>query len=158
MDCFGSKTRKVLLRLKWENAHFFGSNWTMLLCILYYIQYWILLRTAGNNCCCYNDSTKIWPKSSAQFFVDILCMYKYILSLNIIFVSRICIGPQWAQTQKKKSNFNTRLISTFFEIFSSLPLSFASGTLHSNKFQKTLISVFEANSALSCQNGLFYAF
>ena len=33
-----------------------------------------------------------------------------------------------------------------------------SGTLHSKKFQKTLILAFEANSALSSQNGLFSVF
>ena len=33
-----------------------------------------------------------------------------------------------------------------------------SGTLHSKKFQKTLILAFEANCTLFCQNGLFSAF
>ena len=31
-------------------------------------------------------------------------------------------------------------------------------TLYLKKYQKTLILAFEANSALSCQNGLFFAF
>ena len=49
-----------------------------------------------------------------------------------------------------------RLKSTLFEIFSSLWVSFTLGTLHPKKFQKTLVLAFEANSALSGQNGLFF--
>ena len=45
----------------------------------------------------------------------------------------------------------------FFEIFSSLQVPFT-GTLHSKFFQKMLILPFEANSALSCQNGPFFCF
>ena len=41
---------------------------TIILFISYNTEY-IVLRTVGNNCCCYNDSTKIWPKSSAQNFL-----------------------------------------------------------------------------------------
>ena len=44
-----------------------------------------------------------------------------------------------------------RLNSTFFEIVSSTP------SLYPKEFQKTLILAFEANSALSCQNGLLFS-
>ena len=49
-----------------------------------------------------------------------------------------------------------RLKSLFLEFFSSLQASFR-GTLHSKKFQKTLILAFEANSVLSRKNGPFPA-
>ena len=50
-----------------------------------------------------------------------------------------------------------RLKSTFFEIFSSLRVSFRDPPLEFF-FKKTLLLVFEANSALSYQNRLFPRF
>ena len=56
------------------------------------------------------------------------------------------IHAQWAKKQKK-SNFKWKKFLT--------PGPLAPDTIHLTKFQKTLILVFEANSVLSCQNGLF---
>ena len=67
------------------------------------------------------------------------------------------ISTQLANTWKKfqfqicvwvVAGLPQRLKSTLFDIFSSL-------RVHSKKFQKTFISAFEANGALSCQNGFF---
>lgn len=75
-------------------------------------------------------------------------------------------STQWAQTRKKfqfqmcvsvVARIHKRLKSTFFDNFFDAPASFGN-PFHLNFFQKTLILVFEANSALSCQNGIFPAF
>ena len=50
-----------------------------------------------------------------------------------------------------------RLKSTFFEIISSLHIALKDPPPE-KKFQTKLILAFEANSTLSCQNGLFSAF
>ena len=68
---------------------------------------------------------------------------------NSIFKYVGFIGCAWLPTSKTK-------IKVFWKFFLHSGSPWA--TLHSKKFQKRLILAFEADSALSCQNGLFSAF
>ena len=92
---------------------------------------------------------------------------------NIFYLSfyteiRLCDSIGTMYDKRKKYQFQMcfwmvaqlpqRIKSMFFEIFSSLQVSLASGILQPKFFQKTLILGFEANSALSRENGLFSAF
>ena len=89
------------------------------------------------------------------------------ISIKIWEYCRNYIKAQWAKTWKKNPISDVCLcgcmltsktkINVFWKNFLHSFRS-PSGTLHLKKISNTMISVIEANSALSCQNGLFSAF
>ena len=89
----------------------------------------------------------------SYYFIILNSSLLVLGSTNIFFKS-------YFMARGKKSNFKYIHISlggcTILNFF--LPFGSALKTLYSKKFQKTLILFFEANSVLSCQNGLFSAF
>ena len=111
--------------------------------------------------------------SAVRIFVKKICLWFYhsfmnintkLVYLNLTSYRNIVYeihsekeGTQWDKTQKKI--FNCKYVFGWFQRFLKFFLHSGSPwlwkTLHSNFFQKLLILIFEANSALSCQLDFF---